>query len=426
MTNTALVQIEKPVYGGACLARSEGKVVFVPLTLPGETARVRIVEEKRGYSNAELVAIERPAPERVNPGCRHFDACGGCQYQHASYEMQLRMKQAILRETLERGDVPAPETMEVLAGASWRYRNRIRLTVNGAGQLGYRGRRSHDVVPIRECPIAAPVLVEAALTFNDVVRPMLRRIQPNELTLFCNAEETGLLVSVVTGHSSRTHLDEISRALSQTAPALKGIEFLGKARGHERPHPILRWGDTSLTYRAAKLDYRVDQGAFFQVNRWLVDRLIEHVTSGRTGKLAWDLFAGVGLFARKLAAGFECVVAVESAPLATEALVVNLKGTGNAEAVHSSTLQFLQRARNRDRPDLIVVDPPRSGLGVETTALLAKCAAPTLVYVSCDPPTLARDLRVLLECGYSIGSVTLVDLFPQTFHLETVVELYRS
>ena len=146
-----LVTIEKPIYGGAFLARVEGKAVFVPLTLPGEQARVRIVEEKRGYATAEVEEIVDAAPERVAPKCRHFGACGGCQYQHADYEAQLEIKQAILRETLERGGVRAPDEIDVLAGEPWAYRNRIRLAFDAEGRPGYRGRRSHAVV--RDCRV---------------------------------------------------------------------------------------------------------------------------------------------------------------------------------------------------------------------------------------------------------------------------------
>ena len=190
----------------------------------------------------------------------------------------------------------------------------------------------------------------------------------------------------------------------------------------------------SLIYHAAGFDYRVDHGAFFQVNRWLVDALVECVTDGHHGELAWDLFAGVGLFARRLAGSFDRVVAVESAPAAMAALAQNLAGT-SATAVKATTLDFLRSARKGERadligpdlivPDLIVVDPPRTGLGAEVTALLGQIAAPAMVYVSCDPATLARDLRALIGAGYAIEQITLADLFPQTFHLETVVRLRR-
>ncbi len=169
----------------------------------------------------------------------------------------------------------------------------------------------------------------------------------------------------------------------------------------------------------------MDHGAFFQVNRWLVDSLVERVVAGHHGKLAWDLFAGVGLFARQLTGRFERVVAVESAMAATAALEHNLSGT-TGSAVKSATLHFLRRQNLRVKPDLIVLDPPRTGLGAEITTLLGEIAAPAVAYVSCDPATLARDLRALADCGYQIQSITLADLFPQTFHLEAVVQLRRA
>jgi 23S rRNA (uracil1939-C5)-methyltransferase len=429
-----LVQIEKPIYGGAFLARVEGKAVFVPLTLPGEQALVRITEDKRGYAKAEVAEIVSAAPERIASACRHFGACGGCHYQHTGYETQLAFKQTILRETLERGGVRAPDEISVLAAEpesqSWAYRNRIRLAFDAQGNPGYRGRRSHAVIPIAECPIAAPLLVRSALSFADVARQFSAALRPTEISLFCDAAEGSLLISDFTASASVGIFDAFAPALAKQIPALKGVELVVERPNGERnpapsPRKAAQWGEPSLAYRAAGFDYRVDHGAFFQVNRWLVDALVERVTAGLEGRLAWDLFAGVGLFARKLTADFARVVAVESAPSATAALAENLRGT-TGSAVRASAVDFIRRNSKAERPDLIVVDPPRTGLDTEITALLAGIAAPELVYVSCDPATLARDLRALIASGYSIQSLTLVDLFPQTFHLESVVHLRRA
>jgi 23S rRNA (uracil1939-C5)-methyltransferase len=443
-----LVEIEKSVYGGAFLARLEGKAVFVPLTLPGEQARVRITQSKPGYATAEVEEIVRAAPERIVPDCPHFGACGGCHYQHTGYATQLAFKQAILRETLERGGVAVPSEIAVLAGEPWHYRNRIRLAFDAAGNLGYRGRRSHSVVPMHECPIAAPLLVEAAQTAAEVVcgfAPALHptdedlsvgapALRPTEIALFCDATETTLLATIFAANPPRLRFDELAQALKERIPALIGAELVAESRPGHQPRTLTQWGAASLDYRAASFDYRVDHGAFFQVNRWLVDPLVEQVTAGQQGALAWDLFAGVGLFARQLMANFASVVAVESAPTATPALAANLKGTAGIP-VKSDTLDFLRTHKtNRSAvvasgsatPDLIVVDPPRTGLGAETCTLLAGIAAPALVYVSCDPATLARDLRALIASGYAVQSITLADLFPQTFHLETVVQLRRA
>jgi 23S rRNA (uracil1939-C5)-methyltransferase len=425
-----LVEITKPLYGGTFLARIDGKAVFVPLTLPGEQARVRLTQDKRGYATAEPEQIVTIAPQRIAPACQHFGTCGGCHYQHTNYETQLHFKKSILRETLDRAGISFPGEIAVLSADPWQYRNRIRLAFDASGNPGYRGRRSHSIVPILECPIAAPLLLHAAQTFADVARTVAPSLQTAELALFCDPSQTALQAGIFTNSAKNHRFDHLIPAWRERVPELIGAELLLETPGGKNPQPprtFAHWGAPSLTYRAAGFDYRVDHGAFFQVNRWLVDELVRHVTSGHNGSLAWDLFAGVGLFARALTASFTRVVAVESAPAATQALAANLKGTRGIP-VRASTLDFLRRTLEpaQSHPDLVVVDPPRTGLGPDITALLAKVAAPALVYVSCDPATLARDLHALLTGGYRIESITLADLFPQTFHLETVVRLHRA
>jgi 23S rRNA (uracil1939-C5)-methyltransferase len=251
------------------------------------------------------------------------------------------------------------------------------------------------VVPIAECPIAAPLLVRAALSFADLVRRVAPQLRAQELSLFCDATESSLLATVFVRSAPSGILDPLARAMAERIPEFRGMELVavpGAQSKEQAARSIAQWGESHLAYRAAGFDYRVDNGAFFQVNRRLVDPLVERVTARRNGTVAWDLFAGVGLFARKLTSSFERVVAVESAPAAIPGLEANLRGTSGA-TVQAWTLDFLRRR------------------------------APALTYVSCDPATLARDLRGLLGSGYSIESMTLADLFPQTFHLETVVHL---
>jgi len=433
MGPSQIVTLEKPLYGGSFLARLDGKAVFVPLTLPGEEARVRITERKKSYETAEPEEIVRAAPARVVPLCPHFGPCGGCHYQHADYPAQLALKEAILRETLERGGVSAPGDIAVLSAEPWAYRNRIRLAFDAQGNMGYRGRRSHQIIPIAECPIAAPLLVRAAEAIVRMARTVVPAMRFTEVSLFCDAAETAVLASLTALNPEKKGFDAFCRGVGEEVPALKGAELIVEDRRDDQqgqqPLALARWGAESIAYHAAGFDYRVDHGAFFQVNRWLVDPLVERVTDRQKGAVAWDLFAGVGLFARKLTASFERVVAVESAPASQAALTHNLRGT-NSEVVSSETLDFLRRRLNLRPdlivPDLIVADPPRTGLGAEVTTLLGEIGAPSLVYVSCDPATLARDLRALLTAGYAIESITFADLFPQTFHLETVVALQRG
>jgi 23S rRNA (uracil1939-C5)-methyltransferase len=408
--------------------------VFVPLTLPGEEVSVRITQSKRGYDTADPDEIIAASPQRVVPACPHFGVCGGCDYQHTDYATQLAFKQTILRETLERGGVTALAEIAVLAAEPWHYRNRIRLAFDEEGNVGYRGRRSNAVIPIRECPIAAPLLLSAAKAAAEVMLSIFPALRPTEIALFCDANETSLLASVFIATPSQLNQAERSfvdfaQAVREQIPALMGAELMAEGDAGQPPRCLAQWGAPSLTYRATGFDFRVDHGAFFQVNRFLVDALVETVVAGQKGQLAWDLFAGVGLFARSLTRNSDSVVAVESAVAATQPLAANLKASAST-AVSSTTLEFLRRNLKpaqtaQARPDLVVVDPPRTGLGAETAALLGEIAAPKLVYVSCDPATLARDLRALISTGYAIQSIVLADLFPQTFHFETVVQMRR-
>lgn len=423
------LQMEKPVYGGDCLARlpnpdgKPGKTVFVPLTLQGEAVRANITEDKRSFFKAELDRVLAPSPKRVAPQCRHFGVCGGCQYQHADYPTQLQLKVQILRETLNRAGVAVPTEIAVLAAEPWAYRNRIRLALTPSAELAYRSRRSHDLIPIRECPIAAPNLLRAASRIQTSLAQNSPQIPISELELFTNREESELQVTLFT-HKSTVETTWLP-ALRAELPSKTGLRLI-HAQGELVPRVLAEAGEPSLFYQAAGFNYRVDHGAFFQVNRWLIDDFVQLVTCGESGQLAWDLYAGVGLFARPLTAKFAQVYAVESAPASTAALRQNLNETA-ATAIASTTLDYLRRNREQrePRPDLIVLDPPRAGVGEEVTTLLNAVGAPRMTYVSCDPTTLARDLRALTLERYRIDGITLVDMFPQTYHLETVVQLSR-
>ena len=420
------ITLEKPVYGGDCLGHVEGKAVFVPLTLPGESVTAHITEEKRSFAKAELDTILVASPNRVQPNCPHFGACGGCQYQHADYPTQLALKQQILRETLTRANVPIPAEIGILAAEPWAYRNRIRLALTRNGEPAYRGRRSHDLIAITECPIAAPLLLNIATQVAAFLRKNPSPTPITELELFTNQNESELLLTLFTETASASDKQEWLASLhAALQPQASSIRL--QLNDGLSPSILASIDQPSLNYTAASVSYRVDHGAFFQVNRHLIDDFASLVTANHSGNLAWDLYAGVGLFARQLSTRFAQVTAVESAPASEAALRHNLT-SANASAVASSTLDFLRRNRElrEPRPDFIIIDPPRAGLGDQVTTLLNAIHAPVMVYVSCDPATLARDLRQLTQERYLVENITLVDMFPQTFHLETVVRLRRS
>jgi 23S rRNA (uracil1939-C5)-methyltransferase len=428
------LRIEKAVYGGDGLARvpspdaaSGGKTIFVGGTLPGEVVDARIVEERRSFSTGEVEAIVEPSVERVVPGCEYVPRCGGCQYQHASAAAQLQMKLDILREKLDRAHLPIPDEISSLSGPAWGYRNRIRLQVMKSHALGYRQRGSHNLLAVSHCPIAAPVLEAAiaAVAGMDGLQSLCEEVE-----FFTNNEQDQLLVSLWPGSRERRPrehaLEEFAEQLHTKLPVLTGVGLISSAG------QVTYWGERFLTYPVSGHAYRVSLGGFFQINRFLLAGLVDAVVddgSGRkrSGRVAWDLYSGAGLFARVL--DFENVTAVESAGFSADDLKHNLAGKRH-RVVRSSTLDFLRRNQTpgsgQTKPELILVDPPRAGLGKEICSLLGGVGAPAIIYVSCDPATLARDLQSLLQSGYKLETIRLVDLFPQTFHMESVSFLKRN
>jgi 23S rRNA (uracil1939-C5)-methyltransferase len=421
------LRIEKAIYGGSGLARIgegelAGKTVFVPLTLRGELVEAHIAEDKRSFINAEADSVLEPSPHRATLNCPYFGSCGGCSYQHAEYAHQLQIKTAILREALERAHLPSLPDIATLSRHPWNYRNRIRLHLQASPfALCYRERRSNKLLVVAKCPIAAPLLEKAIAVVTENGASLRLAEFCDEIEFFA-ADEGSLLASFITGRNDRdahTRLVEICRALKQAMPELQGAAlFLSQHK--QLPRTIQSWGDGSLVYKVAGYGYRVSLGSFFQVNCLLVDALVKLVVDGRKGRLVWDLYAGVGLFARALVDNFERVIAVESSAASTADLRLNLEGTSH-RVVQASTLDFLQKQKSSaPPPDLVVVDPPRAGLGSAITTLLSQIGPAEIVYVSCDPATLSRDLAALVNSGYDLRTITMVDMFPQTFHLESV------
>jgi 23S rRNA (uracil1939-C5)-methyltransferase len=314
------LRIEKMVYGGAGLAHEEaGKALFVPFTLPDEVVEARVVEERGGFGEAALVQVVEGSADRVGPGCVHFGDCGGCHYQHGSYGAQLDIKRGILVETLERaGLVELPAVRVHGSGEAWKYRNRIRLRVaevDGELRVGYLRRGSAEFLPVRMCPIAAPLLwraAEALLTVGvDVVGSKWVRVAI-EVEFFAAADESLLQMVLFVEKEPGKGFEAMCLKMQELVPQLvgAGVMVLGPKR---QMRAGASWGAEGLSYEVVGEKYWVGRGSFFQVNRWLLPELVGLVTGGRKGLIAWDLYAGVGLFSRALAKNFSEVVAVEAA-----------------------------------------------------------------------------------------------------------------
>jgi 23S rRNA (uracil1939-C5)-methyltransferase len=430
------LQIEKAIYGGDGLARlptdesaRAGKAVFVPFTLPGEIIEATIEEDHGGYATARAEAIIDAAPGRTQPQCPYFGDCGGCQYQEAIYSLQLEMKLGILRETLTRAGVRDVPPVTTLHADPYGYRNRIRLHVDLSDgvRMGYHARGSRKLLDIHECPIAAPVLEESLTALREAANAQLIPASTTQVELFCNPESDVLLSLFAPGDPGVAAVTALAKFLLAHESRIKGVSSFIGGNDRKPARAMSSSGANALDYRVAETTLHVSAASFFQTNRFLVEPLQQLVAGERSGALAWDLYAGVGLFATALAKGFARVIAVEAAPASTADLAHNLRGA-NAKTVRSTTLDFLRRESKTAAtkpPDLIVVDPPRAGLGKDITGLLSQIAAREIIYISCDPATLSRDLRPLLNSGYTTRHMHLIDLFPQTFHLETVTVLDR-
>jgi 23S rRNA (uracil1939-C5)-methyltransferase len=293
--------------------------------------------------------------------------------------------------------------------------------------LCYKRRGSHANLAVKECPIAAPVLQEALAAVQERAKDWRLSECFSEVEFFTDADQRAVLITLLSGRSKGEASGDLKRLWPQLVgaiPRVKGAAVLSSARGKAQGAMLAQAGEQALAYKAGGEEYRVSLGAFFQVNRFLIDPLVELVAMDRAGEVAWDLYAGVGLFARALASRFSKVVAVEAAASSVRDLRENLGGGAHRVAA-ASTLEFLRRARSdgQRKPDFVVVDPPRAGLGKEIMALLAEIRPAHITYVSCDPATLSRDLKSLLDSGYQLTKLHMVDLFPQTFHLESVAML---
>lgn len=384
---------ERLAYGGEAVARYDGLAVFIPFAAPKEKLLVRISELKKTFARAAIERVIEPSPVRRAPPCRYFGNCGGCQLQHLSYDAQLESKVGFVRDALERiGRIDWPHEISIRSAAEFGYRSRAQVTIDWQAHLvGFNRAYSNTVCDVASCPILVPELDQAL---------------------------SSLRAAVVDADGSAPHefrLSQIEMAAGESSVAL------------EPPFAGLPEGRLRLTVHGAV--YSFGASTFFQSNAQLLGDLIEEATGDRSSgseDLALDLYAGVGLFTIQMARRFKRVIGVESDPRPAKFALENIVANEltNVEFHTSSAVAWLKRYLDAEpvRPDLVLLDPPRTG-AAESIALAAQLKAARITYVSCDPTTLARDLRMLLDSGYELTRISAIDLFPQTYHVETVAAL---
>jgi 23S rRNA (uracil1939-C5)-methyltransferase len=395
-----------PVHGGYALARPEGMgVLFVRWALPGEVVSVRLVERKREYAFAEAVEVLSPSPHRVDPPCEVFGECGGCQLQHADYPYQLEMKREILREAFRRigkTDV-APEIAPPLEPFGYRYRGRFR--VDGE-EVGFHAERSHRLVPVSRCPL----MIDAI----NAVLPGLRGLGRFAMVSEVQVASDGVRASAsFPGVPFGKGL--VERLARRTGGVLSGARFEDRS-----------WGEERITLPLNGIMYSVSPRGFFQAN-WRMNQAMVRRIGAILGDLGvsaearlLDLYAGAGNFALPLAAKVGEVVAVEGESRSFKELRRNVadNGIGNVRIVRSSVEAF----RPEGRFAALVLDPPRAGLSERSLARVREIAAGIVLYVSCNPSTLARDVRSLSD-RYDLASLEMHDFFPNTHHVEALAVL---
>jgi 23S rRNA (uracil1939-C5)-methyltransferase len=397
------VELTGMIYGGDAIGRlPDGRAVFVPFALPGERVRVKLVEEKRGHARAELLEVLRPAEGRVEPRCRHYGVCGGCHYQHMDYGHQLETKINILRDQFLRiaGIKDLPIEAMVPSPSPWNYRNTVQFHLTPEGKLGYQAASSHQVIAISECHLPEAILNETWPVLDFEAIPGLERLE-----LRTGAEEDLLLTLESNDPTPPELLVELPLSVVYLGPG--GVTVLA--------------GDDATVMEVLGRPLRVSAGAFFQVNTAQAGAMVDYLLANLVLSLdtvLLDVYCGVGLFSAFLAPKVARCIGIEIEPSACEDFAANLDDYENVELYEGLAEEILPKLKVQ--PKVIVVDPPRSGLDRKALDAIMVMKPEMLAYVSCDPATLARDAGRILAGGYILEKVAPFDLFPQTYHIESI------
>jgi 23S rRNA (uracil1939-C5)-methyltransferase len=394
---------------GQALGRHEGKVVFVPHAIPGERARVRVVEDRKRWARGELLDLLRPSLHRVKPPCPYHGTCGGCQWQHIDAATQLVYKHEIVVDQLRRAGLAGPLPVRDVRGMDepWAYRNHVQFTLSGDGQLGFQGARSHDVVPIARCLLLHPLLDELHQLL-DVHWPVLSRLS---LRAGIHTGEQMVILEPAGGEMPELEVD-VPLSCVLRLPDGRHISLIGRDFYRER-----------LRDHA----FRISAGSFFQVNTLQAEVLLDRVEAyldPQPDDLLLDVYCGVGTFGLSLLRRVGRVVGVEESLTAIEDAWANAAGSEAVTLIEDSAERVVPLL---DEPvTKVVIDPPREGCAPALLDALVALAPQRIAYVSCNPSTLGRDLARLVVAGYRLREVQPVDMFPQTYHVESVSWLERE
>lgn len=393
-------------HGGDAVGRHDGRAVFVPLGIPGERVRVAVVERRRRYARARLLEVLHPSPDRVEPPCPYYGRCGGCQLQHVAYPRQLALKAHVVRAQLERiGHQADPPLLPMLGmDDPWRYRNNAQFRVDRQRRVGYLALGSSDVVPVDEC-----------LQIEDAVRAAWKGLDGD----LRGTERLVVRAGVRTGDGLL-----VIEGRAPEPPRVRPRAVDSCLYRHRDREPRVLQGSPHLHEAVRGRTFRVSADAFFQVNTRQAERLVDLVDDYlqvREGETVVDAYCGVGLFALSVTEGAARVVGIEAHPAAVRDARANAAGREDVTILRGRVEDVAPELP--ERVDAVIVDPPRAGCDEAALEALASRGPSRVVYVSCDPATLARDVARLGGLGYRLTRVRPVDVFPQTYHIECVALL---
>jgi len=405
MAETYTITMEKMISGGDCLGRlPDGRAVFVPFVLPGETVRIELVDEKKRYAHAKPIEVLNLSPERISPRCIHFGECGGCQYQHLDYTKQLALKENLLKDQFQRiAHIDNPPLQPIMpAPQPWHYRNHVQFHLGQRGELGYIHADGEHLLIIEECHLPQPEI--------NALWPQLE-LGPESgvyrLGIRQDSYDTLMLTMEGADPSPPEFSEDIPVSAVYTPPDAR-LTVLA--------------GDDHLVFTVLGRNFQVSARSFFQVNTAMAEKmvayLLENLTLTKETRLI-ELYAGVGAFSAFLAPKVAHLTAIESSGSACYDFATNLDEFENVVLYEAQAEEVLPTL---NLPvDLVVMDPPRAGLAPAVHEALAQLHPQQIAYISCDPATLARDTKRILANGYHLGSITPFDLFPQTAHIESIV-----
>jgi 23S rRNA (uracil1939-C5)-methyltransferase len=385
------IRIEKLVYGGAGMARTDQGVVFVGKVLPGELVEVEIGERKKDYARAALTRVIEPSPDRQSPACGNFETAGCCGWSHIAYARQLELKDAIIREALTRhGRIEYPGQIPAITGPPAAYRLRARFHISADARLGFVEEGSHTVTAIDHCTALMPQIESFIAEANRALRD--RGLE--------GADSVHVIVSPDTGEVGAT-----------------------VRRGTERAS----WSHRDPRTRVSGIEYRLRAEAFFQPNRFLLEPMIQEVVAATRGTSnVLDLFCGSAFFSLPIAREGVAVTGVDRRSVGNAIWNARHNKIENVRFEKASAWAFLLHGlKGRPGPGVVILDPPRTGAGKNIVRRVADLAARRIVYVSCNPTTFAPEARILLDQGYTLDSLKFVDQFPNTPHIETIAVFNR-